>query len=263
MEETIYKRPLAITILTFFPQVHSCGWGADGQTGQGHYDNTGKLVKLAGDIQGERVVKLACAADCVLALSDSGEVFGWGNRWRSLLYLEQQQYTSSISLTALIPICSRSEYGQLRSVTSEQQVAVPTRLPLHDVGRVTDIASSGTQCLLVNAEGQVWVWGFGILGLGPKLESSARPLPIPAPIFGQGVFGGAGKVERVFAGLGHLAAVTDQGDLFLWGKNRKSCLGLHTEDDRYFPLKVPIGGKVKQLSLGCDHSVAIVRPWMG
>ena len=168
-----------------------------------------------------------------------------------------------LNLIILIPLCSRSEYGQLRSVTSEQQVAVPTRLPLHDVGRVTDIASSGTQCLLVNAEGQVWVWGFGILGLGPKLESSARPLPIPAPIFGQGVFGGAGKVERVFAGLGHLAAVTDQGDLFLWGKNRKSCLGLQTEDDRYFPLKVPIGGKVKQLSLGCDHSVAIVRPWMG
>ena len=70
-------------------QVHSCGWGADGQTGQGHYDNTGKLRKLAGDIQGERVVKLACAADCVLALSDSGDVFGWGNRWRLLLYLEQ------------------------------------------------------------------------------------------------------------------------------------------------------------------------------
>ena len=111
MEETIYKEPLAITILTFFPQVHSCGWGADGQTGQGHYDNTGKLVKLAGDIQGERVVKLACAADCVLALSDSGEVFGWGNRWRSLLYLEQQQYTSSISLTALIPICSLASTG--------------------------------------------------------------------------------------------------------------------------------------------------------
>ena len=43
-------------------------------------------------------------------------------------------------------------------MTSEQQVAVPTRLPLHGVGRVTDIASSGTQCLLVNAEGQVWVW---------------------------------------------------------------------------------------------------------
>ena len=78
------------TILTcFFSQVHSCGWGADGQTGQGHYDNTGKLAKLAGDIQGERVVKLACAADCVLALSDSGDVFGWGNRWRLLLYLEQ------------------------------------------------------------------------------------------------------------------------------------------------------------------------------
>ena len=61
-------------------EVFSCGWGADGQTGLGHYNNCGQPTRLRGDIQGEKVVKVAGAADCVLALSESGEVFGWGNR---------------------------------------------------------------------------------------------------------------------------------------------------------------------------------------
>ena len=61
-------------------EVFSCGWGADGQTGLGHYDNCGQPTRLRGDIQGEKVVKVAGAADCVLALSETGDIFGWGNR---------------------------------------------------------------------------------------------------------------------------------------------------------------------------------------
>ena len=215
-------------------EVFSCGWGADGQTGQGHYNTSGDLTQLAGDIQGVKIVKVACAGDCVLALSEDGDVFGWGN----------------------------SEYNQLSSVTSEQQVNVPTHLPLPDVGRVVDIASGGTVCLVVNTEGQVWVWGYGLLGKGPKLESSKIPTRIPDPIFGNNMFGNESKVEKVFAGLGTQAAVTNYGDMFIWGKNRQGCLGLHTDEDRYFPMKVPIGGRVTHVSLGCDHSAAVVKPWM-
>ena len=95
-------------------EVFSCGWGADGQTGLGHYNNTGQPGLVGGDVVGERVVKVACAADCVLALSDKGEVFGWGN----------------------------SEYGQLSSVTGEQQICNPTHLPFTGLGKVVDIASA-------------------------------------------------------------------------------------------------------------------------
>ena len=220
--------------LTASGSVWSCGWGADGQTGLGDYHNTSSLTRLAGDIAGERIVKVSCAADCVLALSDRGEVFCWGN----------------------------SEYGQLRSVTSEQQVNVPTRLPTPGLGRVVDVASGGTVCLLLTEAGQVWVWGWGILGQGPALESSLQPSLLPETLFGSGAFGESGRVRSVQAGLSHQAAITEAGDLYIWGRNRAGCLGLHTDQDRYFPLKVPIGGKVKEVSLGVDHTVAIVKPWL-
>ena len=97
---------------------------------------------------------------------------------------------------------------------------------------------------------------------GPNLESSPTPTMIPDNIFGSNMFGNNSRVVSVYAGLGHQAAVTNHGDLYMWGHNRGACLGLNTDEDRYFPLKVPIGGKVTQMSLGCDHTVAVVRPWL-
>ena len=220
-------------VVTQSGAVWGCGWGADGQTGLGHYNNSHRLTRLGGDISGERIVKVSCAADCVLALSEGGEVFCWGN----------------------------SEYGQLSSVTSEQQVNVPTHLPSPG-GRVVDIASGGTVCMLVTEGGKVWVWGWGILGKGPALESSNVPTLIPEELFGTRAFGESGRVKSVEAGLGHQAALTEGGDLYVWGRNRSGCLGLYTDNDRYFPLKVPIGGEVRQVSLGVDHTAAIVKPWM-
>ena len=55
--------------VTKLGKVYSCGWGADGQTGLGHYDNQHKVSKVKGDITSEKIVKVACAADCVLALN--------------------------------------------------------------------------------------------------------------------------------------------------------------------------------------------------
>lgn len=55
--------------LTQSGAVYSCGWGADGQTGLGHYNNQGIPVKVKGDIEGEKIVQISSAADCVLAIN--------------------------------------------------------------------------------------------------------------------------------------------------------------------------------------------------
>lgn len=55
--------------LTNNGKVFSCGWGADGQTGLGHYNSIHTPSLIAGDISTERIVKLACTADCVLGLN--------------------------------------------------------------------------------------------------------------------------------------------------------------------------------------------------
>jgi len=219
--------------LTDKGELFSCGWGADGQTGLGHYNNSGELAKVKGDLDGEKIVKVASAADCVLALNDKGEVFGWGN----------------------------SEYGQFSSITEEQQICHPTHLKLEGVGKVKDIASGGTVCMVLTEDGEVFVWGYGILGVGPTLDMAAKPTAIPEVLFGKNSFSPDSSVESIHCGLGHQAAITSTGDLYIWGKNRSGCLGLNTDDDRYFPLKVAIGAKVKEVCMGVDHTVAVAKSW--
>lgn len=57
-----------------------------------------------------------------MLFSENGEVFGWGN----------------------------SEYSQLNMATSEQQVNSPVKLNLGEVGKVIDIASAGSMCMVLN-----------------------------------------------------------------------------------------------------------------
>ena len=58
----------------------------------------------------------------MILFSDQGEVFGWGN----------------------------SEYGQFRMVTEEQQINHPVKLSLKGIGKIIDIASGGTICMVLN-----------------------------------------------------------------------------------------------------------------
>jgi len=213
-------------------QVFSCGWGADGQTGLGHYNNQDSFALVEGDIKNEKIVKVACRADNVLALNDKGDLFGWGN----------------------------SEYGQFREITEEQQINQPTHLPF-DIGRIKDVASGGTVCLALNEDGHVYVWGYGILGKGPNLRTAFKPEMIPATLFGTNTFSPDVRVVGVFAGMDHQAALNSAGDLYIWGKNRNKCLGLGDQGDQNFPMKVCVGGKVEKVSLGVDHSAVLATAW--
>lgn len=54
----------------------------------------------------------------------------------------------------------------------------------------------------------MFVWGFGILGKGPKLSESAVPERVPATFFGRSEFNPSVKVSSIRCGLNHFAAVT-------------------------------------------------------
>ena len=64
--------------------------------------------------------------DCFY-FADKGEVFGWGN----------------------------SEYSQLYMATDEQQVNSPVKLNLGEIGKVIDIASGGSMCMVLNGTNHI------------------------------------------------------------------------------------------------------------
>ncbi|XP_013785838.1 RCC1-like G exchanging factor-like protein isoform X2 [Limulus polyphemus] len=217
--------------LTKEGRVYSCGWGADGQTGLGHYNSQGKPGVVKGDIEKERIIKLCTAVDCVLAVSDNGDLFGWGN----------------------------SEYGQFSNVTDALQVNVPRHVPLSNIGKILDAAVGGTICAVLNDKGQVFVWGYGILGQGPQVAQLNSPTLLPEELFGRNEFNPEVKVTHIKCGLNQFAAITNQGDLYMWGKNRHACLGLGHKNDQYFPFRVSVPAQVLKISLGVDHTAVLCK----
>ncbi|XP_020861348.1 RCC1-like G exchanging factor-like protein isoform X3 [Phascolarctos cinereus] len=199
--------------LTDKGEVYSCGWGADGQTGLGHYDITSKPTKVGGGIVGVKVVQVATYGDFCLAVSAEGDLFGWGN----------------------------SEYLQLASVTEATQVNVPTHLPFSGIGKVRQAACGGTGSAVLNDEGNVFVWGYGILGKGPNLMETALPEMIPPTLFGLSDFSPDVRVSHIRCGLSQFAALTNKGELFVWGKNIRGCLGIGRLEDQYFPWRPHFG----------------------
>lgn len=221
--------------LTQCGEVYSCGWGADGQTGLGHYKNEHRPTLVQGDLKYEKIVKVSGVGDCVLALSDKGDVFGWGN----------------------------SEYGQVSLDEEVQQVDCPNHLNYFGgMEKIIDIAASGTVCAVLNEAGEVFVWGFGILGLGPQVDHIRVPKIIPSQIFGQNPFNPTCCVKSISCGLNHFAAINCDNDLFMWGKNKFGCLGLGHDNDQYFPYKALVGAKVMKVSCGVDHTIALCKSFI-
>ncbi|XP_042288178.1 RCC1-like G exchanging factor-like protein isoform X2 [Thunnus maccoyii] len=217
--------------LTEAGKVYACGWGADGQTGLGHHKVSSSPVEVGGDLAGVEVQQISTYGDCSLAVSRDGQLYGWGN----------------------------SEYLQLASVTEATQINSPRHLPLKGCGKVVQAACGGTQVAIINEKGEVFVWGFGILGKGPKLSESSIPEMIPSTLFGKSEFNPSVAVTSIRCGLNHFAAVTDRGELFVWGKNVRGCLGIGKRDDQYFPWRVTVPGQVVDVACGVDHMVALVK----
>ncbi|XP_054610703.1 RCC1-like G exchanging factor-like protein isoform X2 [Dunckerocampus dactyliophorus] len=217
--------------LTEGGQVYACGWGADGQTGVGHHNVCSTPTQVAGDLAGVAVQQVSTYGDCSLAVSKDGQLYGWGN----------------------------SEYRQLASISEATQVNIPHHIPLRGCGKVVQAACGGTQVAVLNERGEVFVWGYGILGKGPKLSESSTPEMIPPTLFGRSDFNPSVTVTKIRCGLSHFAAVTDRGELFVWGKNVRGCLGIGKRDDQFFPWRVTVPGHVVDVACGVDHMVALVK----
>lgn len=95
-----------------------------------------------------------------------------------------------------------------------------------------------SQNVFVLEHGQVFTWGYGLLGAGPNAQQSKVPIHLPEVLFGKNDFQPNSTVMDVTCGLFYAAAVTNTGDLYTWGRNKCGCLGLGPPIDQFFPLKV-------------------------
>ncbi|MGO8959313.1 MAG: RCC1 domain-containing protein [Streptosporangiaceae bacterium] len=201
------------------------GWGnnGEGELGNGHAtsSDTPVMVKLP-----RHVAVTQATAGCFhsLAVTTTGKVLAWGfNR-----------------------------DGQLGDgSTKSSRIPVSVKLP-----RNTTVTSARAGCefsLALTSAGRLLAWGFngdGELGDG-STKGSHRPVMVKLPK--------NTRVKAFSAGCFHALALTTTGEVLAWGVNGDGQLGdgTTTSSDRPVKVKLPKHVKVKAVSAGCYHSLAL------
>lgn len=162
----------------------------------------------------------------VLALTDSGQVYGWGGN-------------------------SHSQVG----IASSSSVQVPTSIGGSLSGKsVTNIVCGSNHSLALTSDGEVFAWGLnnsGQIGSGSTLNQ-ASPRKVTASI-------GTKHIVGINCGQHSSMAIDDNGELYSWGYNGNGQLGVGSNTNQPNPCRVTalIGTFVTQIVCGFAHSIAL------
>ncbi|KAI9387596.1 hypothetical protein POPTR_010G199100v4 [Populus trichocarpa] len=202
---------------------------------------------------GVRVATVAAGGRHTLALSDIGQVWGWGYGGEGQLGLGSR--IRMVSSPHPIP-CIDSAYGKDRAVvlsrggmTSEgQSFRVPG-------SHVKGIACGGRHSAVITDAGALLTFGWGLYGqcgqgstddeLSPTCVSSLLGI----------------RIEAVAAGLWHTVCVSADGDVYSFGGNQFGQLGTGGDQAETLPrlLEAPSLENIhaKTVSCGARHSAII------
>eukprot|EP00824_Muranothrix_gubernata_P009636 TRINITY_DN22338_c0_g1_i1.p1 TRINITY_DN22338_c0_g1~~TRINITY_DN22338_c0_g1_i1.p1 ORF type:complete len:803 (+),score=170.56 TRINITY_DN22338_c0_g1_i1:3-2411(+) len=209
-------------------------WGRNdwGQLGRDTYDREhcedGFCVALKGwpsPLCDLGAIHVAAGAWHVLAVTDRGEVYSWGNNMRSQLGREGL-YTEPARIAAL-------------------------ELPNENVIRV---AAGVWHSMALTDSGRVFTWGCNLNGQLGRRTTNEDPEGVPALVSSLD----HENVIAIAAGDFHSMAITDRGHLYTWGHNGdgqlgRSCGGLTC----MFPDLVNITFPIKQVAGGKGHTIAL------
>ena len=223
-------------------------WGKNdyGQLGDGTTDNKTRPHRVASNVQS---VKLGYSHTTVI--SKDGGLYTWGYNY----------------------------YGQLGNGTTTN-----SNNPIKIMNDAVDCAGGGNHTIALKKDGTVYTWGrnsYGQLGDGTTtnrkssvaiqiydhtnvLTSSGIKYGI-IPDNGNYSFESTGEIVQVAAGSSHTAAVTKDGDLYMWGRNDDGQLGVYTNVGKNAPVLVnnsttALPAKsVKYVALGYYHSATITK----
>ncbi|KIX02591.1 uncharacterized protein Z518_08532 [Rhinocladiella mackenziei CBS 650.93] len=154
-----------------------------------------------------KITKLAAGANHVLALQSNGTVYGWGSG-------QQNQLGRRI----------------LERRASNSLVPMPIGLPK----KIVNIGAGAYNSFAVRDNGDVYSWGlnnFGQTGIPKEFDETgaSKGSDVHRPIVVQSLHG-KGMVTCIQGGAHHTIAVTDKGELLVWGRLDGNQLGLKMSD---------------------------------
>lgn len=266
--------------------VHTWGYGELGQLGNGTAMNSNVPVQITG-ISAKAI---SGGNNHFLALSTSGQVYGWGAK--DYYVLGDGSNTGSSLTPTLIP--GLSSVSQISAglfhnfaLTSNNKLyawgsgafgkigdgTTTNRTTPIDVSATSGFLSSplagktiksidagGESSFAIDSEGILYGWGsntYGQLGIAPMGTSSDNYKPrkvVSGALLGR-------NISSVALGRYHTLAVDTEGDVYSWGYNTDGQLGNGTSGaatTTVVPAMVQNGVVISKLSTGYYHTIALM-----
>ncbi|KAI3472760.1 hypothetical protein Pfo_031077 [Paulownia fortunei] len=152
-------------------------------------------------------------------------------------------------------VWGNGDFGRLGLGNLESQWRPKPILPsAFDDQGLKEIACGGAHTLFLTENGDVYATGlndFGQLGISESQNYTTEPLRVSSI---------PKRIIKISAGYHHSAAITVDGELYIWGKNANGQLGLGKKAEKIIPLPRKVecldGVAIKTTSLGFEHSIA-------
>ncbi|KAI9114413.1 hypothetical protein K1719_014641 [Acacia pycnantha] len=224
-------------------EVQSWGRNQNGQLGLGTTEDSLVPQKIQ-TFQGLPIKMVAAGAEHSVAVTEHGELFGWGwGRYGNLglgdrsdrLFPEKVssvhlkgdkmvtvacgwRHTISVSSSGGLYTYGWSKYGQLGHGDFEDHL-VPHNLQALSDKFISQISGGWRHSMAITSGGQLYGWGwnkFGQVGVGDNVDHCS-PVPVKFPL--------DQKVVQISCGWRHTVAVTDRQNVYSWGRGTNGQLG--------------------------------------
>ncbi|XP_057858700.2 ultraviolet-B receptor UVR8 isoform X2 [Cryptomeria japonica] len=232
-------------------EVQSWGRNQNGQLGLGNTEDSLVPQKIQA-FEGLAIKMVAAGAEHTVAVSEDGNLYGWGwGRYGNLGLADRNdrfipeevatingekfsmiacgwRHTIAVSDSGNLYTYGWSKYGQLGHGDYEDHL-VPCRVEGLRNYHIAQISGGWRHTMALDKEGQIYGWGwnkFGQVGVGDNIDHCS-PLPVTLPV--------EQKVVQVSCGWRHTVAVTDKHNVFSWGRGTSGQLGHGDINDRNIP----------------------------
>ncbi|KAM9669003.1 X-linked retinitis pigmentosa GTPase regulator isoform 4-T4 [Dama dama] len=161
------------------------------------------------------------------------------------------EHTAIITGNNKLFMFGSNNWGQL-GLGSKATVNKPTCVKAFKPEKVKFVACGRNHTLVLTGGGKVYATGGnneGQLGLGDTDERSAFHLI--------SFFTSQHKIKQLSAGSNSSAALTEDGELFMWGDNSEGQIGLQNITNICVPHQVTIGKPISWISCGYYHSAFV------